>query len=212
MPRVTTVMKCRKDQGPCSKCGSEIRRGDSYKWWAFMIGGRGGQPIVRCSKPECAPTPKDLTSSEFHRSLYDIEERVQGALQSFRDNGSLEDLQSELESVADDLRSLGEEQQEKYDNMPEGLQQGDVGQLLETRAQECDSKADEIGQAADDAEEFLDLDDWKKFAEEESIEREAEETDAEFEERVKEEISEQNEEKRSTIIDAVEGAIDLSID
>jgi hypothetical protein len=73
---------------------------------------------------------------------------LQGALDDFREGGEASDLSSELTDIAGDIRTLGEECQEKHDNMPEGLQQGDTGQLLETRAQECEGKAEELESAA----------------------------------------------------------------
>lgn len=48
---------------------------------------------------------------------------------------------NDLESLAEQVREFGEEQQGKFDNMPEGLQQGDTGQLLEERASNMEQAA-----------------------------------------------------------------------
>lgn len=61
MPRVNTVQKCRKSPGTCGRCGTVIAVGQPYKYWAFMVGGRGGPKHIRCGKPECAPRPQDWT-------------------------------------------------------------------------------------------------------------------------------------------------------
>lgn len=150
MPRVTTVNKAQKDQGACGKCGNEIKVGSSYRWWKFRYGGRR----VRCAKPECAPKASDLTQSAFYSTLADLTDRLQGALDDFRGGGDASDLSSELSDIASEVRTLGEECQEKLDNMPEGLQQGDTGQLLQTRAEECDSKADDLENAASELDSF----------------------------------------------------------
>lgn len=144
MARVTHVEHARKAQDPCTKCGVAIQAGDTYRWWKF----RFGPKHVRCGKPDCAPRASDLTQSDFYSTLFDLGDRLQAALEDFRNGGIADDLSSELTDIASDLRSLGEECQEKYDNMPDGLQQGDTGQLLQTRAEECESKADELESAA----------------------------------------------------------------
>lgn len=77
-----------------------------------------------------------LTQSEYLSQLYDWEDRKDEV-------SSIDDAQQ----LADDIRALGEEQREKFDNMPEGLQQGDSGQMLEARADACEAAADEIEDA-----------------------------------------------------------------
>ncbi len=150
MARVTTVDKARKDQGPCTKCRVEIKVGDPYRWWKFRFGPR----YVRCAKPECAPKAADLTRSEFYSTLFDLGDRLQAALDDFRNGGDASDLAGELNDIASEIRTLGEECQEKLDNMPEGLQQGDTGQLLQTRVEECEGKAEELESAASTLESF----------------------------------------------------------
>lgn len=152
MARVTHIKKAQKDQGPCTKCHTKIKVGDPYVWWKFLRWPRS----VRCAKPECSPKPSDLTRSEFYSTLYDLGDRLQSALDDFRKEGDGSSLSSELNDIASELRTLGEECQEKYDNMPEGLQQGDTGQLLQTRAEECDSKANELESAASTLDSFAD--------------------------------------------------------
>jgi hypothetical protein len=62
----------------------------------------------------------------------------------------------DLQSFADQLRELGEEQGEKFDNMPEGLQQGDTGQLLEERRDGLESWAGDVESAVQEWQSDLD--------------------------------------------------------
>ena len=108
---------------------SGIKKGDKYNFAQIKTGPRSSR-IIR----SIAPIPRwQLTSSEFFREIYQWEDR-QGNMKSMDD----------LEDLISDLRQIGEDAQGRYDNMPEGLQQGDTGQTLETRAQACESAADEL--------------------------------------------------------------------
>jgi hypothetical protein len=160
MARVTFVKSARKDN-PVAK------KGESYYWWKPMVGGRGG--AKRYSKER--PSRSQLTQSEFLSTLYDIED------------GSMSEAHTpeDFREVAEALRELGQEQQEKYDNMPDGLQQGDTGQMLEERASGCDSWADEIDTAADELESALEEVDanWQAWEDYDEEDEDAEEPDCE---------------------------------
>ncbi len=121
MARATFVKAARKDYPQAG-----IKKGESYYHWAFMVGGRGG-PKHYSKTP---PTRSQLTSSSFLSQIYELEDR------GFTGE-TPEDLQSELESLADECDS-------SLQNMPEGLQQGDTGQLLESRAEGCRETASEF--------------------------------------------------------------------
>lgn len=61
--------------------------------------------------------------------------------------GRIEDLQTEMASVMEDLGNLRDEEQEGFDNMSEGLQQGETGQRIEAAAnylEEAHDTLDEI--------------------------------------------------------------------
>ncbi len=71
-------------------------------------------------------------------------------------------------SPAEEIRSLGQSEREKYDNMPEGLQQGETGQTLDERANNCESWADEVEQAGEELDNALEefdsnIEAWKTF-------------------------------------------------
>ena len=106
-----------------------ITKGEKY-WFVRMKTGPRSSLELRQKTPF---KRSQLTQSEYLSALY----TWQDDLASFSD---MEDAQD----MADRIRTLGEEQQEKYDNMPEGLQQGDSGQTLDARSTACEEAAVEI--------------------------------------------------------------------
>lgn len=63
----------------------------------------------------------------------------------------LEDLRCQAEAIAEELRTLAETEQDKYDNMPEGLQYSEKGEAMQAAADALASAADsaEYGQLGD---------------------------------------------------------------
>lgn len=106
-----------------------IAKGEMYYYTKIKTGPRSSR-VMRSKTPF---KRSQLTQSEYLSQLYDWED-------SKAEIGSMEDAQQ----FADDIRALGEEQQEKLDNMPEGLQQGSTGEMLTERAEACESAAAEI--------------------------------------------------------------------
>lgn len=128
MARVST-QKARKDypdQG--------IVKGDTYYKWTLRPGGRYSKGVLYRSAR--LPRPSQLTSNAFRSPLYSLQEQV--------DDLTTENAHTDREGIVEEIRALGEDQREKFDNMPEGLQQGDTGQLLEGRADACGEWADEL--------------------------------------------------------------------
>jgi hypothetical protein len=132
MTKAHFVKRARKDYAD-----HDIKKGESYYWWKFMRGGRGGPKIFS----KTAPKASQLTQSEFLSQIYDLQDRISELV---IDSSSIEDFDSEVQSIIDDIRSLGEEQSDKYSNMPDGLQNGDVGQLLQDRADGCEQWASDL--------------------------------------------------------------------
>lgn len=125
MAKIHFVKSARKDN-PVAK------KGESYYWWKPMIGGRGG--AKRFSKDY--PKPSQTTQSDFLASAYAFSESIDAA-------EDVDAIESEIEAI----RDLGNEQQEKLDNMPDGLRDGDTGQLLDERAAGCEEWASNIESA-----------------------------------------------------------------
>lgn len=198
MPRVTVVKSARKSPGKCSKCGCMINVGDSYRWWQFAFSTKS----VRCGKSECAPKPADLTRSEWQQMMIGHEE----TFDSIRNDlgNDLGAAASDLESLADEVEGYGEEQQEKYDNMPEGLQAGTTGQLLEERSEQASEIAEALRDAAttinECVEKLIDIEaDQEDILEAlagsdhvEKPEKEEDESDEDFVERLKEVVETHN--------------------
>jgi hypothetical protein len=126
MARTHFVKKARKDYPEAG-----IKKGESYYWWKFRYGGK------HMSKE--APKASQLTQSEFLSSLYDIQERLAEIT-----GDDITNLQGDVQSISEELNQMAEECREKHDNMPEGLQEGEVGQMLEERADACENAASEL--------------------------------------------------------------------
>ena len=88
--------------------------------------------------------------------------------------------------------------------MPEGLRQGDTGQLLEERAEACEGKADEWEQNSSDIESIDTYDDKEAFLAEEGLDREEGETDENYDTRVEEAMKEKNSELRNEAADNID--------
>lgn len=111
-----------------------IRKGETYWTWKLRHG------PVRRSKEK--PLPEQLTGSEYLQQWYPLNRQVQEF------EGSADDL----EGLASEARELGEGQQESLDAMPEGLQEGSTGELLQERIEECNELADTLEAAQTDLE------------------------------------------------------------
>lgn len=150
MPQVHYVKKARK-----AIPSAGVKVGDSYYWWKNRPkGSRSG--IRRVSKTR--PRPSQLTMSAYYGTVYAIQEQAEDAADAVKSREDLEDLASTLESLAEEAQAAGEECQEKFDNMPEGLQQGDTGQMLEARVNACSEVSEALTNAAETAREKADPD------------------------------------------------------
>lgn len=110
-----------------------VKKGEMYYTWKLRTGPRSSRKF----RSKTPPKPQQLTTSEFAIAVSDIEDAIRDASDH-----------SDLEQCAQDIEDLGQEQSDKLDNMPEGLQQGDTGQLLQERADECETWAQTVRDAA----------------------------------------------------------------
>lgn len=150
-----------------------IKKGDMY-WFAKIKTGPRSSRTIRQIDPI---KPQQLTSSDFLSSIYDFNDEIAG----------LEDLDT-ARDIAERLRELGNEQTEKYDNMPEGFQQGSTGELLQERADACENAADEIEGICDE---------WETARDEHAVEADADE---------EEEKSESDDEEDEEELDVEDGS------
>lgn len=130
MPRVHH-RKARKDYPSAG-----IKAGDMYYTASIKTGPRSSRTI-RSLKP----IPRSqLTTSAFLSGWYAVQEGIEG-----------EALTADvIRDCASTIRELGEAAMESYENMPEGLQEGETGQLLYARAEGSETTADELGRVADE--------------------------------------------------------------
>ena len=120
--------KARKEY-KCSKCGETIKIGDTYlKGTPFRR-----SPIIRCTK--CGLRSWELSSSDYVQGVG----RVCDCWEE--DYGCDEDT---AQSIADELDTIKDNCQDSLDNMPEGLQEGDTGQLLQERIDQLDDVISEL--------------------------------------------------------------------
>lgn len=127
MPRVNFVKAAAKDNRVAKK-------GESYYWWKFRFGGK--------YMSKTPPRPSQLTQSDFLSRQMELEERI-GDM-SASSYSTFEELKSDVEDIVNEIRQLGEEQGEKVGNLPDSLQQGPTGELLEGRASSCEDWAGEL--------------------------------------------------------------------
>lgn len=148
MPRVNHVKSARKDNPVCKK-------GESYYWWKRK----------NCAKQFSLTYPKQsqLTGSAYYGALYDLQEQVEGASPENTD-----DFEALRDEIAAGVREQGEQCTESRDNMPESLQDAPTGELLQERADACESAADEIesmeapDEWGDIAEQQIEYDTWQE--------------------------------------------------
>ncbi len=129
-----------------------LKKGDEAYWWTLKTGPYSSRKVYSKTPPKAS----QLTTSEFLSRFYELEERI-------ADLKADDGLAAEVESIASDFRDLGNEQEEKKDNMPDSLQNGPTGEMLEERKNKCEEIADELeGLTLDDSdkEDDEDADDY----------------------------------------------------
>lgn len=108
-----------------------VEKGQTYYTWSFRFGGTH----ISLTPPRRS----QLTQSSFLGQLYDIEDRI-GDLTADDADG----LKSEVDDIVSELENLKDETQSSKDNMPEGLQEGDTGQLLQERVDALENAISEF--------------------------------------------------------------------
>jgi hypothetical protein len=134
MPRVHFVKSARK---AIPSAGIEV--GDSYYWWKNRPPGRAAG-FKRVSKTR--PRPSQTVGSEFRRSVLELHESISDQVAA--GFASSDDLESARDNWAQWVRDLADEQEGKRDNMPDSLQQGPTGELLQEREEALRQWADDL--------------------------------------------------------------------
>jgi hypothetical protein len=126
MAKVNFVKKARKD---IPQAG--IKAGDSYYWWKLRIG-----VPKQYSKEQ--PKRSRLTASSFYATLWDIEDDAIGGL------AAEDTLKEARDDIVQQLEDLKQECEDNLENMPEGLREGSIGQMLQERVEGLESAIDEL--------------------------------------------------------------------
>lgn len=145
MGKVQFVKSARK-AWKCDRCGAAIEKGMSYYRGEVNF----GPTFVRCT--QCKLESWEVTSSDYQREVGEIVYRWK------QNYGVTEDT---IDAIVSDLETIRDDCQDKLDNMPEGLQEGEVGQLLSDRIDQLDAAINDLGD--------VDLDDLRNDAAEEFL-------------------------------------------
>jgi len=133
MPRVTHVLKARKDNRVAKK-------GEPYYWWKPYGSGKQmsasyPKPSQLCSgrKSEVMATQEGLAES-LEANNFDWE-NPESAFESGKET---------CEETAEQFREQGQEYNDGADNMPESLQYGEQAENMREMGQSLESAADEL--------------------------------------------------------------------
>lgn len=121
-----------------------IKKGDTY-WFASVKTGRGGITIRSLTRiPESR-----LTTSTFKSAWFSVQEEWE----------SSDKMADDIRTASEALAGLEEETRGSFGNMPERLQEGETGQMLNARAEACENAVSELDRLADELEGLDDLPD-----------------------------------------------------
>lgn len=124
MSRVHHVKAAAKDYPQAG-----IKKGEPYYWW------KNYRQSKQRSKER--PKPSQVASSDYARSVLSL---VEGLEAWGKDPWTADDR----DSLVSELEQIRDEEQDKLDNLPEGLQQGDTGMMLEQRVSDLDEWISEL--------------------------------------------------------------------
>jgi predicted nucleic acid-binding Zn-ribbon protein len=147
MARAHFVKKARK-----ANKAAGIKVGDSYYWWKFRYGGK--------HYSKTPPRQSQLTNSDKLSRAYAAAEALEDLVVD--DDSTLDDLKSQLQDVSSEVEEIAQEYRDNRDNMPESLQDGDVGQQMEENADALEWWASDIEGCLDSLDE--DEEDWRDHA------------------------------------------------
>lgn len=89
-------------------------------------------------------------NKERRKAIQDLIDTAQALSETLEGEGELrvtEEVRSDLSALADDIENIRDEEQDYYDNMPEGFQNGDKGQNAEAAVQALDEAIDRVRDA-----------------------------------------------------------------
>ncbi len=154
MARIHKIDKSRVEH-KCSRCGVTIKKGEPYFYAEPRYGGR----VIGCILHR--PRPSQLTSSDKLATLYGTQEALEDIINPDHDDREqietyLNDLDSQLETSAEEVRDVGEQYEESASNMEEYFTSGS-SQIDEIRekSEACESWADDLEDAKSGVEDLI---------------------------------------------------------
>ena len=120
-----------------------IHRGDMYYTVSLKTGPRSSQTL-RSLKPF---RPSQLTSSAFKKGWFAAQETLVDEPNFNADT---------IGKIMEDIESIKEDVEGSFENMPENLQDGATGEMLQERINRCDDCHNELDSLKDSMEEFED--------------------------------------------------------
>lgn len=167
-----TKQKARKEY-TCYKCNRTIDIGEEYQ----KIVARYSKPKTVCCN--CKVARSELTGSEYYAWLYDLQ-----------DNMTLETIE-DMQQLLEEIREQKSELEERYYNIPEQLQDGYAGDILQERIDGLDEVYSELESIIDEIENI----------DESNLDTEIKESDFSSAEEYEEAISNALEEHRNNLIE-----------
>ena len=131
MAKVVEVKKSQKDYPEFG-----IKKGDTHYRWMLRTGPRSSQFFRSITYPK----PSQLTTSVFLKPVYTITE----SLEAIDNTITYNDLVTKIRNFVEEIRNLGREQEEKFDNLPPQIQNCEQGALLCRRLEFCNKWADSL--------------------------------------------------------------------
>lgn len=129
MAKIQRINKSRKEQR-CKRCGKIIPVGSPYLKCEIGF----GPTIVRCVG--CGLEQWECTTSEYLLNTGEIQYRWQ-------DNYDVSD-EGCIDEIKDAIQEIYDEEECKFDNLPENLQYAPVGETIQSRMDACDSAMSEL--------------------------------------------------------------------
>ena len=129
MAKIQRINKSRKEQR-CKRCGKVIPVGSPYLKCEIGF----GPTIVRCVG--CGLEQWECTTSEYLLNTGEIQYRWQ-------ENYDVSDEDC-IDEIKDAIQEIYDEEESKFDNLPENLQYAPVGETIQSRMDACDSAMSEL--------------------------------------------------------------------
>lgn len=198
MARINTLTKSNRGKEiKCSKCGKVITAGMKY----LKATPYHRADIIRCIS--CGLKSWETSGSEYVQTIGSI-------CDDWRDSGIYD---GRAEEIAEELEELKDSQQESLDNMPENLQYGSTGEMLQERIDELDGVIDELNEISwsdyeEDAEDEVkgEVGDWNESDDEiRAVAREQFSSEEEWKEAFEEKKTSYIEEQYADAIDEALG-------